>query len=104
MRAAPPPASRRPVRVLLSAAVLGLLATACSQGDEAFDSNRPDPSPSKQQVVRTPSPLGTELPYTDPPLVQDLPGASGAAPGEPQPVVPEASPGENTDGGGAPGN
>ena len=79
------------------AAVLGLLAAGCSQGTRESGGNRPDPSPSKQQVVRTPSPLGTDLPVTDPPLVQNLPGPSGAAPGSPRPVVPDASPGEDQD-------
>ncbi len=99
MRFPPSAPGRAPAQVVLLTA-LGLLTAGCSQGEREFGGNRPNPSASKQQVVRTPSPVGTDLPQTDPPLVQNLPGASGGVPGSPQPVVPEASPGEDADGGG----
>jgi len=88
-------------RVVLPLALLGLLATGCSQGAEEFDSNSRDASPTQVQVVRTPSPLGSDLPYTNPPLVQPLPGVTGGAPGSPDVDPPESSPGEDSDGGGA---
>ena len=105
MRVPPPPAPpRTPVRALVLAAALGLMATGCSQGPYESGGYRPQPSPGQAQLVRTPSPVSTDLPSTDPPLVQPLPGPSGAVPGTPKAVVPEASPGEDTDGGNQPGN
>ncbi len=98
MRVPPPSApTRTSVRVLVLAAAMALLATGCSQGPYETGGYRPDPSPGQAQLVRTPSPVSTELPSTDPPLVQPLPGPSGAVPGTPKAVVPEASPGEDQD-------
>lgn len=104
MRVPPPPAPS-PVRALVLAAALGLLATGCSQGPGELGGYRPDPSPGQAQLVRTPSPVSTDLPSTDPPLVQPLPGPSGAVPGTPKAAVPDASLGEDQDGGkNAPGS
>jgi len=86
-------------RVVLPLALVGLLATGCSQGAESFDSNSIDPDPGQAQVVRTPSQLGTDLPYTNPPLVQPLPGTTGGVPGSPDVEPPESSPGESADDG-----
>ena len=86
---------------LLLAAGLAALLVGCGQDTEVSDVGE---SPTQGQVVRTPSPLTTDVPSTDPPLVEDLPGPSGGAPGSPPTTVPEASPGESTDGGGGPGN
>jgi len=92
-------------RTLPALALLGLLTAGCSQGSSSFNGNQPDGQPAIPEVVRTPSPLGTDLPSTDPPLVVPLPGATGGLPGSPQATAPEASPGERTDpGNGAPAN
>ena len=88
----PPPSGRASARALVLAAALGLLATGCSQGEGEFGGYRPDTPPGQAQIVRTPSPVSTDLPSTDPPLVQPLPGPSGAVPGTPKAVVPETSP------------
>ena len=96
------PPSRLPLagRLLLAAGLAGLLV-GCGVNEETNDVGE---SPTQGQVVRTPSPLSTDVPSTDPPLVEELPGPSGGAPGSPPTTVPEASPGEATDGGGGPGN
>ena len=95
---APPAVAGR----LLLAAGLAALLVGCGTDSEVSDVGE---SPTQGQVVRTPSPLSTELPSTDPPLTVPLPGPSGGPPGSPPPTtVPEASPGESTDGGGGPGN
>lgn len=99
-----PLAARRHLRTAVPVGLAALLASGCSLGASEFNGNRPDPSASQEQVVRTPSPVGTDLPYTDPPVRQPLPGPSGGLPGQPPTSVPEASPGETQDGGGAPGN
>ncbi len=96
-----PPAA--PVRAVLLAALLGLLS-ACSMDQDSFNDNRPDPAPVHQQVVRTPTVPSTEEPTTDPPLVQDLPGPTGGAPGSPRVSAPPASPGEEGVGGTQPAN
>ena len=104
MRTSPAPRPLLPRAAALAGAV-ALLTAGCSQGKEEFSGNRPDPSPAKAQVVRTPSPLGTDLPYTDPPLVDELPGPTGGAPGGGEATAPEASPGERADeGANAPSN
>jgi len=96
------PLFRAPVpRVVLPLALLGLLATGCSQGAESFDSNSPDGAATQQQVVRTPSPVATDLPYSNPPLVQPLPGATGGVPGSPGAEGPGSGAGEAEDGGSA---
>ena len=92
-------------RVVLPLALVGLLATGCSRGAESFDSNSIDPDPGQAQVVRTPSQLGTDLPYTNPPLIQPLPGVTGGVPGSPDVEPPESSPGQSEDpGSGSAGN
>jgi hypothetical protein len=93
-----------PSRALPALALVGLVATGCSQGADDFSGNNPDPKPAIPQVVRTPSPLGDDQPATDPPLVVPLPGPSGGAPGTPNPTVPEASPGQSADTGGGTSN
>lgn len=91
-----PPVRSRASRLLLGAGLAGLLV-GCGVNAEANDVGE---SPTQGQLVRTPSPLGTDLPSTDPPLVQDPPGATGAPPdGEAPTTAPEASPGEDADGG-----
>ena len=97
LRSAPP---RAATRLLLVAAVAGLLV-GCGTDEETNDVGE---SPTQGQVVRTPAPLGTDLPSTDPPLTQQLPGPTGGVPGEATTTAPEASPGEDADGGGPPGN
>lgn len=91
----------RPPLVLLACGVTAALLTGCSNGKSDFNGNRPDPAPVLDQVVRTPSPLGTDLPYSDPPLGQTLPGPTGGVAGEVPTTAPPASPGEAQDGGGA---
>lgn len=86
---------------LLLAGALAALLVGCGVNEET---NEVGESPTQGQLVRTPSPLGTDVPSTDPPLVEELPGPSGGVPGEVPTTVPEASPGESTDGGGGPGN
>ena len=100
-RSSVPPSSRLPLaaRLLLVAGLAGLLVGCVNE-----ETNDVGESPTQGQVVRTPSPLSTDVPETDPPLVEELPGPSGGAPGSPPTTVPEASPGEATDGGGGPGN
>lgn len=80
-------------RLLLPAALASMLLSGCSQGSEEFDSTRDDPNPVLEPLVRTPSPLPADAPQTDPPLVQELPGASGGPPGSPDASFPPASPG-----------
>ncbi len=87
-------------RLLVVGGLAALLA-GCGTNAETNDVGE---SPTQGQLVRTPSPLGTEVPSTDPPLVQELPGPSGGVPGQVPTTVPEASPGESEDGGGGPGN
>ncbi len=86
-----------PVRLALLAGLAALLASGCSLGSSEYSGNRPDPQASLQQLVRTPSPLSTDLPFTDPPLVQPLPGPTGGAPGQVPTTAPPASPGEGSD-------
>lgn len=71
--------------VLAGAAALALLA-GCSEGSDAFNENLPDDQAEapQQQVVRTPGPIASDLPYETPPLVVPLPGPTGGTPG----VVP----------------
>lgn len=95
-----PPAAR----LIVLTGLAGLLATGCSNGRSDFNGNRPDPSPVQEEVVRTPSPVGTDLPFTDPPVLQPLPGPTGGVPGEVPTTAPPVSPGQEEDGGGAPGN
>ena len=95
-------------RLLLVPSVLvaSVLLTGCSLGASSFNGNRPDPTTDQQRiVVRTPSPLGTDLPSTDPPLVNPLPGPTGGLPGVVRTTAPPASPGQGGDAGaGAPSN
>lgn len=90
------PLTRTAPRLLALAAAAGLLV-ACSS---AAETNEIGESPTQGQVVRTPSPLGTDLPSTDPPLTQDLPGATGGPAGTVPTTAAPASPGEDEDGGG----
>ena len=84
--------------------VSSVLLTGCSLGTSSYNGNRPDPTTGQERgVVRTPSPLGTDLPSTDPPLVNPLPGPTGGLPGVVPTTALPASPGQGTDGGaGAP--
>lgn len=79
--------------------LLVALSAGCSGQGENPESTRDDPEAGLEQLVRTPSPLSTDVPSTDPPLVVDLPGASGGPPGTANPTVPDASPGADQDGG-----
>ena len=93
-------------RVAALVGLVAVLTAGCESSRSRQDSgNRPDPSPSQAQVVRTPSPIGTDLPYTDPPLVVVPPGATGGTVESNNPNPPEASPGESQDeGNDSPGN
>lgn len=88
-----------PLRAAAAVALAALLTAGCSLGAEDFDSNRPDPSPIQDLVVRTPQMPSTDQPSQEP-LVQDLPGASGGAPGQGSatPTVPDSSPGDDSGG------
>ena len=83
----------RALRPLIPAALAGLLLTGCSMGSEEFDSNRDDRDPALEPLVRTPSPLPPDVNVTDPPLVEELPGASGGPPQSPRTSPPPTSPG-----------
>ena len=96
--------SRPAGRVVVLAGLAAVLANGCSNRRSDFNGNRPDPSASQDEVVRTPSPIGTDLPFTDPPVLQPLPGPTGGVPGQVPTTAPPASPGQESDGGGAPGN
>lgn len=87
-----------PTRAAAVLALAGLLSAGCSAGAEEFDSNRNDPTPGMDLVVRTPVLPSAEQP-TDAPLVQELPGATGGVPGSPDAEPPPASPGEDSDSG-----
>lgn len=89
------PVPRRAARAGLPAVLLllGVLTACGGQGSDSGE--RPDPVPARSQIVRTPSPLGTDFPSTDPPLVQRLPGASGGPPGGGAASVAPASPGQD---------
>ena len=82
--------------VLAGVASLALL-TGCSEGPDAFNENLPDDQAEapQQQVVRTPGPIASDLPYETPPLVVPLPGPTGATPG----VVPTDGATRGPDGG-----
>lgn len=102
--AGPPGRTSRRAAAVAVAALAALLAGGCSLGRSDFNGNDPDPSASKVEVVRTPSPVGTDLPYTDPPVLQPLPGPTGGLIGSAPTTAPPASPGQASDGGGGPAN
>ena len=81
-----------------------LVTSGCSMGRSEFNGNNPDTPASQAQVVRTPSPVGTDLPYSQPPVVQTPPGPTGGLQGDAPTTAPPASPGEGSDGGGGPAN
>ena len=81
-----------------------VVTSGCSLGRSEFNGNDPDAPPSQAQVVRTPSPVGTDLPYSQAPLVQTPPGPSGGLQGEAPTTDAPASPGQASDGGGGPAN
>lgn len=91
---------RRPSRpaalVLAGVATLALL-TGCSEGEDAFNTNLPDDQaePAQDQVVQTPGPVASDLPYEEPPLIVPLPGVTGGVPGE-VPTTSAESPGADT--------
>lgn len=87
-RSLPSRAARAGVPALL---LLGLAACGSQPADSG---ERPDPVPVHNQIVRTPSPLGTDYPSTDPPILQRLPGPSGGPPGSESPSVAPQSPGQ----------
>jgi len=82
-----------------SAAVLllaGVLASAsCSLGGEAEDGQTPTDRVQQgtRVIVRTPSPVGTQV-VPDPAITQPLPGPTGGAPGVAPTTAPPASPNE----------
>lgn len=86
------------LRTVLLAGLGALLAGGCSQGSSEFNGNRDDPDAVLEQTVRTPSPVGTDLPFTDPPLGQTLPGPTGGVPGVVPTTAPPASPGGDGEG------
>lgn len=90
--------ARPVVRLAAALPLVALLCSGCSQGAEDFDSNRPDPKPTLDLVVRTPVLPSPDQP-TDAPLVQELPGATGGVPGTPNTAPPPASPSEDSDDG-----
>ncbi len=77
------------------AGVTALVLTGCSEGSDAFNTNEPDDqaNPAGQQVIRTPAVVPPDLPYSDPPLVEPLPGPTGGVPGDVPTQAGEASPG-----------
>ena len=81
-----------------------VLTAGCSMGRSDFNGNLPDTPPSRDTVVRTPSPVGTDLPYTQPPVVQTPPGPTGGLQGSAPTTAAPASPGQESDGGGGPAN
>ena len=87
---------RRPTpgALVVGTAALALL-TGCSLGPDAFNSNLPDDQAEapQQQVVRTPGPIASDLPYETPPLVVPLPGPTGGLPGVVRTDGAEAGPG-----------
>ncbi len=103
--ARPARAARRWTGALALAAATALGSSACAfdTGDNSPNADRPDPESSTAPVVRTPEPLGTGLPYVDPPLGNTLPGPTGGVPGIVPTTAPPASPGASggadTDGG-----
>ena len=96
-----PPSSRLLRRSVAGPALVALLALSagCTGQGQNTESTRDDPEARLEPLVRTPSPLSTDVPATDPPLVVELPGASGGPPGTANPTVPDASPGADQDGG-----
>ena len=84
--------------------VLPLVLAGCSMGKAEYDGNLPDDPASQANVVRTPSPVGSDLPYSQAPVIQTPPGPSGGLEGNAPTTVPPASPGEASDGAGAPAN
>lgn len=83
-------------RALAAAGALALaaLTTGCSLGTEAYDGqSRPPEGTNAQQVVRTPQPVESDLPYTQPPLVAPLPGPTGGVPGDTPVTAAPFSPG-----------
>ncbi|HEU0103007.1 MAG TPA: hypothetical protein VFR07_11890 [Mycobacteriales bacterium] len=89
----------RPLRTVPLLLLPVVLTAGCSLGASEFNGNMPDTPASQANVVRTPSPVGTDLPFTEAPLVQTPPGPSGGLQGNPPTTVPPASPGEAEDGG-----
>ena len=81
--------------MLVSAGAALALLSGCSLGSDAFSENLPDDQADapQQQVVRTPGPISSDLPYDTPPLVVPLPGATGGTPGVVQTDGAEAGPG-----------
>lgn len=74
---------RSQVLAATAAAALLLLLPGCSEGNDAFDNNRPDDQPEAEQqlVPRTPEPLPSDQGLQTPPLVVPLPGPTGGSPG-----------------------
>lgn len=91
-------------RLVLLLTVPVLVTSGCSMGKSEFNGNLPDTPASQAKIARTPSPVGTDLPYSQPPLIQTNPGPTGGLEGNAPTTALPASPGEGSDGGGGPAN
>lgn len=88
-RPAPRPAPRFAVPLALAAALLTALSGCGSSSD---NSEAPRGDADLERVVRTPGPVGTELPPDGLDLTEERPGPTSGPSGEP---IPEAVPTTN---------
>lgn len=61
--------------LIVSAIALLSTVTGCSLGGDATEDYRPDPDAGQVEriIIRSPGPVETGLPYTDPPLTANRP-------------------------------